>query len=304
MKTKVQLARTLIAAIEGGSIAEGARALNITRSAASKNIAALETALGMPLLLRNSKQIALTEAGGIYVHGIRAALAHIEAVESDVSAYAEYPAGVLTIESSVLFARYHLNGIVRDYLHCHPRMTVDLRLNDGRADVASGEVDLYFRTGHIKHQDMVATRLMDICFRTVASPDYLLRNGTPASINALEDHNCLNFRFPADHSLFQWRFRIDEDVVHQRFSGNLISTDAEELLKAVLNGDGVSQLPNQLVDSYIRKGSLVELFPETVYADKTLYMCVQRSRRNDIRLSSFRAFLRAAMENGDAERVI
>lgn len=106
MNTKLHLVRTLIAAVEGGSIAAGARALNMTRSAASKNIALLEQAVGTPLLLRNTRSIALTEAGEIYVRGMRTVLSEIENVESEVSAFSAEPAGVLTIESSVLFGRF------------------------------------------------------------------------------------------------------------------------------------------------------------------------------------------------------
>ncbi len=293
MKTKINLARTLIAAIDAGSIAAGARALNMTRSAASKNVATLELALGTPLLRRSSKKLSLTEAGEIYVRGLRSALADIDAVESDVSAFSETPTGVLTIESSVLFGKFFLAEIIRNYLRAYPKMTIDLRLSDGQADVASGEVDIYFRTGRVRHMDMIATKILDIRFKTVVAPEYLAKKGAPENVDALSRHNCLNFRFPADHSVFQWQFKLDNEVIYRRFAGNLISTDAQELRKSVLAADGISQLPNQLVDTDIEQGALVELFPETVYVVKSLYMCLQRSRRNDAKLLSFSKFLKA-----------
>lgn len=302
VKTKIQLARTLIAANEAGSIAGGARALNMTRSAASKNITALEQALGVSLLKRSTRKVALTEAGEIYVRGMRSALSEVEALESEVSAFRMAPSGTLTIESSVLFGRFYLTPIIHDYLQEYPSMAVDLRLSDGRADVASGEVDIYFRTGQIRHQDMIAVKLMDICFRTVASPAYLEGRRSPEAIDDLENHNCLNFRFSSDHSVFQWHFKIGNEFLQRRFAGNLISTDAEEILKLVLSGAGIAQLPNQLVDPYLENGTLVELFRDTTFVSNSLRMCLQRSRRNDAKLRSFQTFLKARLDKAIDEK--
>lgn len=181
-------------------------------------------------------------------------------------------------------------------------MTVDLRLSDGRADVTSGEVDIYFRSGRIRHQDMIATKLMDIRFRTVASPDYFKDQTFPDTVDDLGRFNCLNFRFPSDHSVFQWRFKTDADIIYRRFTGNFLSTDTEEILKLVLAGHGISQLPNQLVDPYLASGDLIELFEEKVFVSNSLHMCLQRSRRNDAKLLSFRTFLKDRLKEVAAQR--
>ncbi|KZL21197.1 HTH-type transcriptional regulator DmlR [Pseudovibrio axinellae] len=291
MKTKIQLARTLIAAVEGGSVAAGARALNISRSAASKNITVLESLLGVQLLKRTSRNLSLTEVGEAYLKGVAPALAAIELTEGHVSQFKSEPSGVLTIDSSALFGRSFLSSIIQDYLRAYPRMTIDLRLNDGPSEVASGVVDLYFRTGHVKHQDMVAIKLMDIGFPTTASPDYIERCGRPQFVDSLANHNCLNFRFSSDHALYQWSFKIENEVLLCNFAGNFISTDAAELRKAALAGLGVTQLPYQLVEDDIQRGALINLFPETMFPSKELSMCYQRSRKNDVKLLSFKKFL-------------
>ncbi|WP_299743180.1 LysR family transcriptional regulator [uncultured Tateyamaria sp.] len=291
LKTKVYLARTLIAAVEGGSIANGARALNITRSGASKNIAALESALGVKLLNRNARNMSLTEAGETYVQGVKSALDQIESAESAVSQYRAEPSGVLSIESTILFGRLYLAEQVRKYLRAYPKMSVDLRLNDSAPDVTTGEVDLYFRTGRIKHLDMIAIKLMDIYFRTVASPEYIEMFGVPATIASLADHNCLNFRFPSDHSIFQWRHMMESEAVFQNFNGNFISTDVAEIHSAALAGEGIAQLPNQLVDEDIHSGRLVELFPDAAFASNALHMCIPYNRKSDLKVTSFRAFV-------------
>ncbi|GGX63616.1 LysR family transcriptional regulator [Tateyamaria omphalii] len=292
-KTKLHLARTLIAAVEGGSIASGARALNITRSAASKNIALLEDALGTKLLNRSSRSLSLTHAGEVYIQEVQKALRMIDAAESAVSQYREEPTGVLTIDSTILFGRMVLGDVIHDYLKKNPKMTVDLRLNDDASNVTSGEIDLYFRTGRPTHQDLIAIKLMDICFRTVASREYILNHTAPHSIAALADHNCINFRFPSDHSIFQWRYKLGNETAYQVFGGNLISTDVEEIRKAVHRGLGIAQLPNQLIDDDIQLGRLVDLFPENTFVSNALYMCIPRHRRADIRVTRFRAALRS-----------
>lgn len=299
LRTKIHLARTFIASVEGGSIANGARALNTTRSAASKNIAALEDALGAKLLNRNARNLSLTQAGEIYLRGIRKALATIEIAESEVSRHRDEPSGVLTIESTILFGRLFLTEMLREYLSLYPRMSVDLRLSDEASDVVAGEVDLYFRTGRVRHQDMIAVKLMDICFRTVASPEYIASYGEPAIVAALADHNCLNFRFPSDHSIFEWRHKLENEKVYHTFGGNFTTTDVEGLHLAVRQGEGIAHLPNQLVDGDIHSGELVEMFPETVFASSALHMCIPRHRKSDIRVSSFRA----VMEGHAAARV-
>ena len=294
MKTRVHNAQTLIEAIDSGSIAGAARALNMTRSAASKSIQALEEALGVRLLNRSTRRISLTEPGEVYVRALRSALGKIDAVEAEISHYAQTPVGTLVIDASAIFGKRLLAPIVQGFLEAYPKVSIDLHIGDEIADTVAGNVDLFFRTGRIRHQDMVAVKLQDIVFRTVAAPAYLAARAPP-SIDDLADHNCLNYRFPTGNHLFRWRFRQGDTTVFRQVRGNFQTTDAEELRRAAVQGAGIAHLPGQLVDDDIAAGRLTELFPETAFVSNAISLCYPEAKRNDPKIMLFKRYLLSHM---------
>ena len=298
MMTRVHNAQTLIEAIDSGSIAGAARALNMTRSAASKSIQALEEALGVRLLNRSTRRISLTEPGEIYVRALRSALGKIDAVEAEISRYAHGPVGTLVIDASVIFGKRFLAPIVQGFLEAYPKVSIDLHIGDELSDTVAGNVDLFFRTGRVRHQDMVAVKLQDIVFRTVAAAAYLATARTPSSIDDLANHNCLNYRFPTDNNVFRWRFRQGDTTVFRQVSGNFQTTDAEELRRAAVEGAGIAHLPGQLVDDDIAAGRLVELFPETAFVSNAISLCYPEAKRNDPKITLFKRYLLSRMARG------
>lgn len=287
VRGELQLIRTFVETAATGSIASAARALNITRSAASKNIRALEDSLGVRLLNRNTRRLSLTEPGRVYLEKAKGAVAQLDEARTDLRKFSGEVAGVLVINAAVLFGRLFLSGPIRRFLATYPEATVDLRLSDHLIDAVSENVDLYFRTGRIQDQEVIARKWLDITFRTVAAPSYLAEHSSPETIDALAVHNCLGFRYPTDHRMFQWRYRSGGDIRRVSPKGNLISTDAEELRVFALNGLGVAHLPNQLVDDDIREGRLVELFADMAFVSNELCLCYPESRREDRKVQAF-----------------
>lgn len=288
MKTKLKFARTFIETVQLGSISHAARALNITRSAASKHIHTLEESLGVQLLNRSTRSLSLTEAGKVYFEGLLQTFDQLQLAEDRIAQFNKEPAGTLVIESTVLFARKFLTPIIDNFLADHPKMKVDLRLNDHFSNTTAEGVDLFFRSGEVNNQDMVAIKVLDVTFLTVASPAYLAKHGTPERLDDLESHNCLNFRFPSDHSLFRWRFRHKDETVFKRFNGNFISTDIEEIRSLTLEGMGISQVPGPLVEDDIKRGTLTELFSDKAFASNSVFMCFNQKKRLEPKILSFK----------------
>lgn len=201
---RIDAMTTLIAAVDGGSLSAASRALGMPLATVSRKVSELETHLRTQLVVRTSRKLSLTEAGQAYVEASRRILDQIDDAERAASGEYRAPRGHLTITSSIMFGRLHVEPVILGFLKAYPEITVRLVLADHVVNLVDDHVDCAIRVGQLPDSSMVATRLGTVGWVMCASPSYLEERGTPKTPEDLDQHDCIMFE-----GLFAntgWRF--------------------------------------------------------------------------------------------------
>ena len=182
-----------VASVDHGSLSLAARSLGRSITGVSRAITALEERLGAPLLVRTTRTLKLTDAGGRYLEVCRRVLADLSAAEARAGSAVEVPHGVLTVTAPVMFGALHVRPIVDAYLDAFPDVRVRLLLIDRMVNVLDEGVDVAVRIAHLPDSALVATAVGATRRVVCASPAYLARRGKPSEPAALAEHRCISF---------------------------------------------------------------------------------------------------------------
>lgn len=199
--------RVFLAAARLGSFARAADRLEVSASAVSQGIRALEQRLGVRLFNRNSRSSALSEAGQALLAEVEPAMARIGLAMQELRVSQTRPSGLLRINLSRLAAYALVMPRLPEFAARYPEVVVELYADDTLADVVGGGFDAGIRFGQSLARDMVAVPLdRGERMRVVAAPDYLRRRGVPRTLAELAQHDGIHFRFPGTGRLAAWRF--------------------------------------------------------------------------------------------------
>ena len=273
--------------VEKGSFAAAAQDLLLTPSAVSKIVTRTEQRLGVQLLTRTTRRIALTAEGETYFRRCRDILAAIEAAEAEVASSGTSLQGLIRVNASTSVGRYQIAPIVPDFLGRHPGITVELDVTDRQVDLIAENVDVALRTGQLADSSLVARKVAEVRRLICASPGYLERHGTPAVPADLLKHNCLlvtNFAH-----LARWPFYTPEGINRMTVSGDVTSDSSDVLLELALAGHGIIRSLEMLAAGHVRSGRLVSLLAEVHVDEPTPVWAVTPPGRN--RVPRVRAFL-------------
>ena len=185
--------RTLVAAIDGGSLSAASRSLNVPLPTVSRRVSDLEAMLGSQLVVRTSRKLLLTEPGAAYVASARRVLEELAEAERAASGEYRAPRGELLITAPILFGSLNVAPIVHDFLGAYPEVSVRLVLSDSVIDLAENHVDVAVRIGRLPDSALVGRRVGDIRWVVCASPDYLSTRGEPSEPAELSGHDCIAF---------------------------------------------------------------------------------------------------------------
>ncbi len=246
-------------AVELGSIRRAAVAQGVTPQAASQALAQLEAHLGVRLLHRTTRSLALTEEGQRFLETTRPALAALERALSQARESKDEIAGPLRIVGPRSFFASILMPVVDEFCRAYPGVQPDIQLDDGKSNWVLDRVDVGFRIGSSPDEGVIARRLFPVQLMICAAPSYLQRHGAPKSLDELAAHRCSAFRHPATGQVLPWYLNIDGEVVHRHVAPTLSTNDAELELQAVLAGQVVGQVANLSAAAHIRSGALVPL---------------------------------------------
>lgn len=254
--------RIFLAVASSGNLSEVARREGVAASSISRKIDALEEELGFKLFLRSSRLIALTDAGEQFLPRANAILLEMDEAKSAMAELNAEPQGLLTITAPASFSRLHVAPAVARFLKRYPLMEIELHASDGVVDLSSQRTDVAIRVGILPDSDLVATHLAPFRRIVCASPDYLARHGYPATLQDLEQHNCLSLATGASTVCGLWTFAgLNRDAALP-VRGNFRTNDINSLLQAAVEGIGIVHLASWLVSDLIIAGKLVALFPE------------------------------------------
>src|SRR5438067_5509269 len=246
--------------IERGSFAAAADDLGVTPSALSKTVTRIEDRLGVRLLTRTTRRLALTSEGELFVARSRDILASIEAAEAEVTAASRLPRGHLRISVGTALAKQILGPALPVFLGRYPDITVELHVSDRQIDLVAEQVDVAVRSGALGDSTLVARKVGDATRVICASPLYLGKYGSPRVPADLLRHNCLTLPGPA---WSQWPFHTHEGINRLAVSGTFTSDNADLLLDMAVAGLGIARLADFMIARAVRQGTLVPLLQDS-----------------------------------------
>ena len=246
--------RTLIAAVDEGSLSAASRALNVPLPTVSRRVSDLEAQLGVHLLVRTSRRLFLTEAGAAYIASARRVLDELAEAERAASGEYRAPRGELLVTAPIMFGKLHVAPIVHEFLAAYPEVTVRLALADGVIDIIEARVDVAVRFGSLPDSALVAKRVGEVRWVIAASPDYLARCGTPVHPDAIGDYDCIAFEGLQRYR--EWPFTIDSltrnIIIRPRFSVNT----ADAVIAGATAGLGLCRVMSYQAADAVRDKSL------------------------------------------------
>ncbi len=236
---------------ETGSFTAAARRLESSVANVSRQVSALENRLGIRLFYRTTRKVTITEAGQTYYQHCRPLLDGLDEAERAVSSLQSNPRGKLRLTAPVAWGEEYVVPRINDFVLAHPEIEVEVLLTNQQVDLVEKGFDLAIRLGRLEDSTLIARRLATRTQYVCASPDYLLRYGTPHTLSELHNHNCLL------GTLDYWRFEEEGRERNVRVKGRLRCNSGRALLDAAEKGLGLVQLPDYYVRPGIRSGALV-----------------------------------------------
>jgi DNA-binding transcriptional LysR family regulator len=250
-------ARVLVRVVQEGSFRSAARVLGMPKTTVSRKVAELEEQLGVQLLQRTTRTLALTDAGIAFVDEAEGAIARLDAAEAAVTELQREPRGKLRVTTTIPLGEMLLAPIVAGFLDAYPALEVMVHLTDRQVDLVADRFDVAIRAGALPDSSLVAKLVGNSTYRVVASPDYLARRGTPRRPTDLATHACLRFTKSGTAVRTTWPFGKGKRATEVPVHGRLVSDDFVVLRKAAERGLGVARLPIMTVHESIRAGLLV-----------------------------------------------
>ncbi|ABS66311.1 transcriptional regulator, LysR family [Xanthobacter versatilis] len=247
--------------VEAGSFSEAARLMLMTPSTVSKLIARLEARLGVRLIERSTRRLALTGEGQFYYERSQALLGQLDETEQQIAQGGAEAEGVVRVTSSVSFGSAALEPVLPAFFEAYPKVIVDLSLSDEVVDLYLDRTDVAIRVGKLVDSNLMARKIGETRRRIVASPAYLARHGTPATPEDLVHHNCLGFNFR--RAMPVWPMREGGRIVERMLSGSLLVNNGDTLRRMAIAGVGIIRLADYHLREPIARGELVELLADT-----------------------------------------
>jgi len=283
---------TFVDVVAKGSLSAAARAEGIAPAMIGRRLDALEERLGVKLLQRTTRKIALTHEGTAFLEDCQRILAELEDAETAVSERSARASGHLLISAPAGFGRQHVAPLLPSFLAEHREVTLTLSLNDRVVDLIGEGIDVAIRIASLSDSNLIGVKLADNKRVIVASPAYLKRHGTPHSLDELAKHNCL--AISSDGSQRGWTFRQNGKNVTLKVAGNMVCNDGEVLHDWALSGKGLAWRSMWEVGTEIESGQLQTVLDEFAAPGNDIYAVFAQRRHLPLRIRALVEFLRRA----------
>ena len=282
--------RIFHAAAEAGSFTHAGDALNLSQSAVSRQVSALERDLQTPLFHRHARGLMLTEQGEDLFRTVQDVISKLDATRSRLTDSRERPTGDLRITTNLGFGSGWLTPRLKGFLDTYPDVKIKLMLTDDDLDLGMREADIAIRLREPSQPDLVRRRLFTISYHLYASQAYVEEHGEPQTLDGLDDHRLLGLEFGTASFLAD---NINAHLSLERGSKNpraaaFSVNNIPALYRAVADGLGIATLPDYLVDGH---SQLVTLMPQIVTPELEVFFVYAEEMRNVARVQVFRDYL-------------
>jgi DNA-binding transcriptional LysR family regulator len=249
-----------LAVAEERSFTKGAARLGTSQSALSHTIRRLEARLGIRLLSRTTRSVALTEAGDRLLETLRPAFDSIDSRLSALSELREKPAGTIRITTGDHAVETILWPALSQFLPKYPDIKVEVTIDYGLTDIVAERFDAGIRFGEQVAKDMIAVPIgPDMRMATVGAPSYFANHPKPKTPHDLTAHTCINLRLPTYGGLYAWEFEKGGRKLNVRVEGQLVLNSVGLICLAAEAGQGLAHVPEDRVKAKIDSGRLIRV---------------------------------------------
>ena len=252
--------QTFAAVADAGSFVGAAETLGLSKAAVSRHVADLEARLGVRLIHRTTRRLALTEEGEVFLARSRDLVAGVEAAEAELGARGGAARGLLRINAPVSFGISHLAPLWPEFQVRYPEVRLDVELADRIVDLLEEGYDLAIRIADLPSSTLIGRRLATTRMVLCASPEYIARHGEPREPRELAQHARIAYSYWGGGN--EWRFEGPGGEARAGIDARMVSNNGETCRAAALAHQGIILQPSFLVGDDLAAGRLIELMPE------------------------------------------
>lgn len=280
--------------VDSGSLSAAAEATGQSVASLVRSLAALERYLGVRLLNRSTRRMALTSEGEEYLAFSRRTLAAFEDMEQRFEARDGVVRGLLRITAPVEFGQRYVAPIVNAFLKDHPEITVELSLNDHVVPLLDERLDLAIRIGHLPDSAMVARKIGATRLITCASPEYLYGEPAIDCPASLREHACITLAAQGR----QWYFRQNDKAVAEEVVPRLVCNQIRAASLACASGVGITRLMHYQVADELADGRLVRILRDFEPEDLPIQLVYPHALALSPRVRAFVEWAGEKLEQG------
>jgi DNA-binding transcriptional LysR family regulator len=256
MSDRWQELRIFVRAAESGSFSRAARELQLSQPSVSRVIGELEARLGVKLLLRTTRRIAVTDAGALFLDRAREILADMEDAE-DAARGLDSLRGLIRLALPVVYGTRAIIPLLPKFLALHPELKVEMAVSDARQDLVAEGADVAIRLGELDDSVFGARKLETLERMLVASPGYLRVRGTPKRPADLAAHDCIFG--PGNFGRDSWSFSRGGAEISVDVRGRIHTNSGPGAFASVMAGLGIAMVSTVMAGPEIKQGLLVPL---------------------------------------------
>ncbi len=274
---------------EIGSFTHAGETINLSQSAVSRQVSALEEDLGFPLFHRHARGLVLTEQGEILYESAREIFETLEVTQTKLSDSRVLPEGLLNITTVDFIASSWLAPVLPEFRSLYPKIQLKFFLDDRLYDLMRREADIAIRLQKTEQGDLIERKLTTIGFKLCASKSYLEKFGEPQTLNDLKDHTMIGHP-PGLRTPFirpNWIFYA-ANIDKANNQNVILINSMNARFAAVKEGVGIAVLPDYVSTT---NPDLVSLFPDLDIPGVDMFFVYPQERRNSKRIAVFREFL-------------
>lgn len=286
-----------VAIAEEGGFRRAAARLNLTPSTLSHSLRSLEGKLGVRLISRTTRTVALTEAGHALLRQIGPAFATIETAVETINDFRDHPAGTIRISVPRTVAARVLVPKFRAFADRYPDVTLEIAAENGFIDIIKDGFDAGVRLGESLDRDMIAVRLTpDLTTAVVGSPDYFSRFPKPETPRDLHLHRCIGWRQTESGALYRWEFEKDGQALNVAVDSPLVLDDPDLMVAAALDGVGLAYSTEQHIGEHLASGRLVRVLQSWCPTYPGFFLYYANRRQSPAALKAFVEMFRMSSE--------
>ena len=285
---QIQAMRIFVRVVEAGTFTRAADSLSLPKATVTKHVQALEERLRVKLLNRTTRRVTVTPDGAAYYDRTVRLLTDLDDIEASMTNARANPRGRLRIDVGTAVAQLLIIPNRAEFHARYPDIQVDLGVSDRIVDLIGDNVDCVIRGGELSDQSLVARRIGNLEFITVASPDYLARKGTPAHPLEIEEkHTSVIYFSPQSGRHYPLEFRKGTESIDITGPYQLSVNEGNAYVASIMAGLGIGQITSWQAQRHFHSGVLVQLLPDWTQPLLPVYVVYPPNRHLSAKVRAF-----------------